>query len=286
MPFDISTALPVTQQNMPQSLTGEDYLKTLPPRVQPLIKKYANGELAITPQMTRTPAGASLLQAVTQYDPSFDATNYQKRQQTATAFSKGVQGNAIRAANQTLYHMGNLYQRAEDLNNFDILPGLLNKPINYIEEKGFGDTRQGRYRASQQAVASELRKVFAAQGGGNLQELKDWEKAFDPNAGEKQQKEYIQNGVDLLRGALQSLESQYQAGMGLNKNMGDLLTPEARNTYEKLQAGENPNVKKSKSQKQGDILAQPKKITNDAEYNLLPSGTTFVDPNGITRVKP
>lgn len=269
-----------------ESLTGEQFLNTLPPRVQPLIKKYANGELALTPQMTRTPAGASLLQAVTQYDPTFDATNYQKRQQTATAFSKGVQGNAIRAANQTLYHMGNLYQRAEDLNNFDILPGILNAPINYIEEKGFGDPRQRRYKQSAQAVASELRKVFAGQGGGSLQELKDWEKSFDPNAGEQQQKDYIQNGVDLLRGALQSLESQYQAGMGLNKNMGDLLTPEARNVYEKLQAGENPNVKKSTAQKQGDLLAQPKKITNDAEYNLLPSGATFVDPNGVTRVKP
>jgi hypothetical protein len=74
--------------------------------------------------------------------------------------------------------------------------------------------------------------------------------------------------------------------MGLNKNMGDLLTPEARDVYSKLQAGENPNVKKSTAQKQGDLLAQPKKITNDAEYNLLPSGTTFVDPNGVTRVKP
>lgn len=267
-------------------LTGDQFLNTLPPNVQPLIKKYANGELALTPQMTRTPAGASLLQAVTQYDPTFDATNYQKRQQTATAFSKGVQGNAIRAANQTLYHMGNLYQKTEDLNNLDILPGLLNAPINYIQQKGFGDPRQGQYKQSAQAVASELRKVFAGQGGGSLQELKDWEKSFDPNAGETQQKAYIQNGVDLLRGALQSLESQYQSGMGLNKNMGDLLTPEAREVYAKLQAGENPNVKKTTAQKQGQILAQPKQVNNDAEYNLLPSGSTFIGPDKITRIKP
>jgi hypothetical protein len=267
-------------------LTGDQFLNTLPPTVQPLIKKYANGELALTPQMTRTPAGASLLQAVTQYDPTFDATNYQKRQQTATAFSKGVQGNAIRAANQTLYHMGNLYQRTEDLNNLDILPGLLNAPINYIQQKGFGDPRQGSYKQSAQAVASELRKVFAGTGGGSLQELKDWEKSFDPNAGETQQKAYIQNGVDLLRGALQSLESQYQSGMGLNKNMGDLLTPEAREVYAKLQVGENPNVKKTTAQKQGAILAQPKQVNNDAEYNLLPSGSTFIGPDKITRIKP
>ena len=182
--------------------------------------------------------------------------------------------------------MGNLYQKTEDLNNLDILPGVLNAPINYIQQKGFGDPRQGQYKQSAQAVASELRKVFAGQGGGSLQELKDWEKSFDPNAGETQQKAYIQNGVDLLRGALQSLESQYQSGMGLNKNMGDLLTPEAREVYAKLQAGENPNVKKTTAQKQGQILAQPKQVNNDAEYNLLPSGSTFIGPDKITRIKP
>ena len=286
MPFDLSTAVPSAQPNVAPTLTGEDFLKTLSPNVQPLIKKYANGELSLTPQMTRTPAGASLLQAVTQYDPTFDATNFQKRQQTATAFAKGKQGDAIRAANQTLYHMGNLYQRAEDLGNFNILPGVLNAPINYVEEKAFGDTRQGKYEASKNAVASELRKVFQASGGGSLQELKDWEKAFNPNAGEKQQKAYIENGVDLLRGALKSLESQYQSGMGLNKNMNDLLTPEARTVYEKLQSGQNPNVKKTTAQKQGAILAQPKAISSDAEYDALPSGSKFLDPNGVTRIKP
>lgn len=285
MPFDLSTALPTSQQ-MPTQPTGEDYLKTISPTAGNLIKKYASGELPIPAQIVRTPAGQQLLGAITQYDPTFDATNYQKRQQTATAFSKGKQSDAIRAANQTLYHMGNLYQRTEDLNNLNILPGVLNAPINYIEEKGFGDSRQGKYRQSSQAVASELRKVFAASGGGNLTELQAWEKSFDPNAGEQQQKDYIANGVDLLRGALKSLESQYQSGMGLNKNIGDLLSPEARNVYTKLQAGENPSVKKTTAQKQGEILAQPKKISNDAEYNLLPSGSTFVDPNGVTRTKP
>ncbi len=285
MPFDLSTASPASQQ-MPTQPTGEDYLKTVSPTAANLIKKYANGELQITAQMVRTPAGQQLLGAITQYDPTFDATNYQKRQQTATAFSKGKQSDAIRAANQTLYHMGNLYQRAEDLNNFDILPGVLNAPINWVEQKGFGDTRQGNYEASKKAVASELRKVFQASGGGSLKELEDWEKAFDPNAGEKQQKSYITNGVDLLRGALKSLESQYQSGMGLNKNIGDLLTPEARNVYTKLELGQNPKTKQTTAQKQGAILAQPTKIANDAEYNLLPSGSTFIGPDKITRIKP
>ena len=286
MPFDLSTATPMQQQAMPQTLTGEDYLKTLPPATASLIKKYANGELAITPQMTRTPQGAQLLGAISQYDPTYDATNYQKRQQTATAFAKGKQADAIRGANQALYHMGNLYNRTEDLNNTNILPAIVNPVVNYVEEKGLGDTRQGKYRQSAQAVASELRRVFAGSGGGSLAELTKWEQGFDPNAGEAQQKAHIQNGVDLLRGALGALNQQYHEGMGLNKNVNDLLSPEARHVYESLQLNENPNVKPTAGQKLGTALVTPVKITNDAEYNKLAPGSLFIGPDNVQRTKP
>ena len=72
----------------------------------------------------------------------------------------------MRGANQALSHMGDLYQAADELNNLNILPGYLNKPINYIEENVFGDTRQGKFRENAQAVAGELRRVFAGAGGG------------------------------------------------------------------------------------------------------------------------
>ena len=288
MPFDLSTATPMQQQTMPQSLTGEDFLKTIPPAAATLVKKYANGELAVTPQMTRTPQGVQLLTAITQYDPTFDATNYQKRQQTATAFAKGKQADAIRGANQALYHMGNLYQKTEDLNNTNILPAVVNPIVNYVEEKGLGDTRQGKYRQSAQAVASELRRVFSGAGGGSLAELTKWEEGFDPNAGEAQQKAHIQNGVDLLRGALGALNNQYQEGMGLNKNVNDLLSPEARKVYESLQLNQNPNAKTTKTpaQKLGNALVAPVKITNDAEYEKLSPGQSFIGPDNVTRTKP
>lgn len=254
MPFDLSSAQPA-QQGFSQNLTGEDYLKTLPPNMASLVKKYAAGQLPVSPQMTRSTAGMQLLGAITQYDPTFDATNYQKRQQTASAFAKGPQGNAVRGANQALYHMGNLYQRTEDLGNLGGVATPLNKIINPVEEF-FGDPRQGKFRQSAQAVASELRRVFAGAGGGSLAELNKWEQSLPENASEEQQKAYIQNGLDLLRGGLDALNAQYQQGMGLNRNVTDLLSPQARKVYEKLQAGENPNPPKTKGQKQGAILKQ------------------------------
>ena len=182
--------------------------------------------------------------------------------------------------------MGNLYQRTEDLNNTGILPAIVNPVVNYIEEKGFGTSKQGQYRQSAQAVASELRKVFAGSGGGNLQELNKWESSFDPNASEEQQKAYIQNGVDLLHGALGALNEQYQKGMGLNKNVNDLLSPESRHVYESLQLNKNPNLKPTAGQKLGTALVTPVKITNDAEYNKLAPGSLFVGPDNVQRTKP
>jgi hypothetical protein len=254
MPFDLSTAQPA-QQTMPQNLTGDDFLKTIPPSAATLVKKYATGELAVTPQMTRTPQGVQLLTAITQYDPTFDATNYQKRQQTANAFAKGPQGNAVRGANQALYHMGRLYENIENLDNFGGIATPLNAPINYIQ-KTFGDPRQEQYKQTVQAVGSELRRVFAGAGGGSLAELKDWKEAFDPNASKEQQKAYLMNGVELLHGGLNALNQQYQQGMGLNKNVNDLLAPSSRKVYESLMIGENPNVKtkQTPAQKMGSAL--------------------------------
>lgn len=285
MPFDLASAQPAPQ-NFGQNLTGEDYLKTLPSNMATLVKKYAAGELPVSPQMTRSTAGMQLLGAISQYDPTFDATNYQKRQQTATAFAKGKQADAVKGANQALYHMGNLYQRTEDLNNTNILPGIINPVVNYIERKGWGDSRQGKYKQSAQAVASELRRVFAGAGGGSLAELNKWEESFDPNAGEQAQKDYIINGLDLLRGGLDALNTQYQQGMGLNKNVEDLLSAKSRHVYESLQAGKNPNEPKTKAQKTGAALVTPVKISSDAEYEKLSSGTKFVGPDGVTRTKP
>jgi hypothetical protein len=264
-----------------------DYFNQLPDHVKPMVNAVIEGRIPLSGKAPLDRKTMSQLFDVTvSVDPTVDVANFAKRQQTATAFAKGKQADAVRGANQALYHMGNLYQRSEDLNNSEILPAIVNPIVNFIEEKGFGDARQAKFRQSAQAVASELRRVFAGAGGGSLQELKEWKETLPVNASESQQKAYIQNGLDLLKGGIDALNAQYQAGMGLNSDVTDLFDPKSRKVFEKLQAGENPNEPKTKQQKQADILSKPVKITNDDEYNSLKSGTRFVGPDNITRTKP
>ena len=222
-----------------------------------------------------------LFDVVSNVDPTYDATNFQKRQQTANAFAKGPQANAVRGANQTLYHMGKLYQNIEDLNNFGGAGTLLNAPVNYIEEHVLGDPRQGKFRQTAQAVASELRRVFSGSGGGSLAELNKWESSMPENASEEQQKAYIQNGIDLLQGGLGALNQQYQAGMGLNRNVTDLLDPKARNILNKLQSGENPNVKATPGQKMANALnATAPKGPTEGTVSTSKSGKPIIFTNG------
>lgn len=221
--------------------TGEAYLNLLPPASRNVIRKYAAGQLAISPRTAMTESGQNMIASVAQFDPSFDAVDYGKRYQTATAFSKGRQADAIRGANQTLYHMGTLYKNIDELNNIDTpVLQLLNKPINYLAENVFGDARQNKLRQTTQAISSELRRVFSGAGGGSLTELHEWQKSLPPNATEEQQQQYLLNGVELLRGGIEALNQQYQAGMGQSRNVSDLLSPSSRKVYDALVQGIPP----------------------------------------------
>jgi hypothetical protein len=241
---------------------NKDYFESLPTHVKPMVNAVLENRIPLAGKAPLDKKSMTqLFDIVSNVDPTYDATNFQKRQQTANAFAKGPQANAVRGVNQTLYHMGKLYGNIEDLGNFGGLATPLNAIVNPTEEF-FGDPRQGKFRQTAQAVASELRRVFAGSGGGSLAELNKWESSMPENASQDQQKAYIQNGIDLLQGGLGALNQQYQAGMGLNRNVTDLLDPKARVILNKLQSGENPNalvtkahqVKKTPGQKMGDAL--------------------------------
>lgn len=216
-----------------QILNGDAFLQTLNPNAQALIKQYANGKMPISPYMAKTPQGIQLLEAITRYDPSFDAVDYNKRNRTAIGFASGSQGNAVRAANQALSHMGQLDTAINNLNNFNGVATPLNSIVNPIES-ALGDPRQGIFAQKANAISSELRKVFAASGGGGLAELEKWESSLPVNASQDQQRAYLKSGTDLMNGALGALNNQYQAGMGSKAQISDLLSPEARATLQKL----------------------------------------------------
>jgi hypothetical protein len=216
-----------------QGKTGDAALAELPPPVAARVKAILDGRESFPSTARNNPRSAQLLDLAAQVDPGFDAINFNKRNQTAVAFAKGKQGDAVRAANQAIAHAGSLYDSIEKLNNFSGLATPLNWIVNPVQ-KAFGDERQGVFEQKAVAVASELRKVFAGSGGGSLAELNKWEESFPVSGSQAAQKAYLMSGMELLHGAVDNLQAQYENGMGKVDGTHSLITPKSQAILDKI----------------------------------------------------
>ena len=260
-------------------LTGDDYLKTLPPQTAAIVKSFDAGKQQVSPMFWRSKQGAQLEPILTQYNPEFDATNYSKRQATATAFAKGQQGNAVRSVNQAISHMGTLSQNIDSLNNFGGIATPLNYVVNNIEQ-ATGDPRQGVYQQTVQALGGELNKAFAGSGAGNVTEHEAWKDTFPINASKDQQKAYLQNSTNLLAGAMHALDDQYKQGMGVNASVTNLISPHAMKIYTAIQNGETPSTNDLKAL-QTELSTSSQGVNATAQPNqsqMMPSTATTNTP--------
>ena len=223
------------------NLTGDQFLNSLDQSRAAQIKALAEGRMAMPAGFAlKSPYWQGMLRDLAQYNPAYDATLYQRRQQTSAAFSKGQQGNAVRAVNQALYHMGTLSDAIDKLDNFNGMLTPLNLLVNPAE-KATGDVRQGNFEQAANAVSNELRKVFTTSGGGSLQELEHWRQSMPVNGSHEQQTAYLKQGAQLLNGALNALNAQYQKGMGPDATIMDLISPAAKHTLQQI-SGESYGV--------------------------------------------
>src|SRR5207237_571104 len=79
-----------------------------------------------------------------------------------------------------------------------------NTVANYVATKT-GDPRVKQFEIARDAVASELRKVFAGAGGGSLHELEEWKKSLDAAGSPDQLRGVISKAVDLLKSRLDAV---------------------------------------------------------------------------------
>lgn len=222
-------------------LTGDAFLQSLPPNIQPVIKAIAQGRQPLPGRIT--PQTEQILSLVGQYDPTFDGTDYNKRNRTAMAFAPdGAVGKVVNNANTAMSHLDELDKDFTALQNSGGIP-LLNTAYNWVTNKSAsnsGDPRVGRVMQDIDAAASELRKFFAGSSGGTLQELESWKENFPINGSPEQQKASVQKAIDLLTPKLQEYADQYSHGMGTQKGGVDLLSPLAQKAYARLTGAELP----------------------------------------------
>jgi len=235
-----------------EALGGDDYLKTLPLNEATMVKKMVNGEIPPPSSyvLAKSPYWNALMLKAAQYDPDFDQTSWAARSAGRKDFyGGGKSAEMVRAANQTIDHVGHLVESFDKLGNTQY--PFINSGKNYINKEITGKSGVPDFLANAHAVADEMSKVFK---GSNLSdtEIKAWEHSLSANMSPEQQRAAVAKLMDLLGGSLNALEQKRQSSLGpmLSKKMGALLNDHSQ-----------------------DVLTRVKKWTDGGEFEHAPDKT-------------
>lgn len=247
------------------SKTGDAYLSTVPDQgLRNMIVAISEGRMQV-PRIYRSSSGGQIgpteiAAAVNQYDPSFNAADYTARAKTYSGFTSGKEAQQINALATVAQHLNALSDAAKALNNSSV--PLYNTVANAVE-KGTGDPRVPRFNLARDAVSKELERVWRGTGGSETG-IQQWQQDLSANASPEQLQGAISQLISLVQGKIGALKNQYVQGMGRSRNALQLLPPETRSIFEKLNPQESGQIEKDATA-QSPIGAQ----SNDPELDAL-----------------
>ena len=220
------------------NLTGDTFLKQIPIPMAQQVKQMVEGRIPPPGSFAiKTPFWQGMLQLANKYDPTFDMTTWSERVQTAKDFSSGgVSGKRVTAANQVANHMERLSNTINDLGNTNV-PGLTaGTPIaNWMLDKTSPafQAKKAAFDKDVGAVSSELMKLFAGSTQSQ-REIQHWRDSFDTNKSQMSLQSGLREGVQLIDGALEALDSSYKRGMKSDRSVLDLLEPKTKAVFSSL----------------------------------------------------
>lgn len=228
----LSDQLGPEQSAAASNLAGEDYLATLPPADQRMVRALAEGRMQIPGGRTLTNAQwQRWLQEAQQFDPTLDAANARTRYMTRREYTSGVTSRNVQALNTALGHLDSLAESAGALDNFSWIPlvnSLANRGLNAYREAS-GDPRVTRFNLDRQAVADEMEKVFRGTGG-SLEGVRGWQARISTAQSPEQLNAAISEAADLLNSRLHAVADSYDRAMGRSDAHMEWLAPHARET--------------------------------------------------------
>jgi hypothetical protein len=221
----------------PNGPTGDDFLKTLPPNDQPVVKAVLDGRYPIpTGKAATSPEWQRVVQLATQADPTFDAGNYPARAAARKDFTSGPTSKTITGLNTLAHHINTLNSSIDGLDNGSLQ--TLNTVGNFFNNRT-GNPKVVKFQVAANAVADEAAKVFAGSGSA----LADREKLasmFDPSMSPAQLKAATAQLSELVEGKLGGLQNQLDQGMGLGSRNIQVVSPEARKLFDSYRGGGAP----------------------------------------------
>jgi hypothetical protein len=255
------------------SLQGDDFLATLPATQAAQVKALADGRMAFPSGFAlKSPYWQNMLSSVSQYDPSFDAVNYNARAKTRSDFTSGKSANTIKALNTAIGHAGMLSDQIDNTASHDFTP--LNAVQNYIAETS-GSAGPTQFKQTAGALASELTNVFRGSGGAEA-DVKRYLEELNVNGSAEQKKAALSNIVGLMESRLEAVGDQYNKGMGKTEDSVNLLDPKAQTVFSRLTGRQAPTTGQMA---QGQSSSSVSKYT-EGQTATGPGGAKMVFTNG------
>lgn len=232
---------PAAQVGIPPEqmhVTGPDFLKMLSPSEAAQVKALAEGRMAFPAgKAASSPYWQQRLAQVSQYDPEFDAINYNARAATRRDFTAGKSSANIKALNTAIGHLGELYGQIDKTASHGGFPGATT--VNAIQNafaRSSGSSGPTKYEQTAGALAGELTQVYRQSGGAEA-DIQRYLTELSPNASLEQKREAIKNMANLLRSRLDAINDQYTKGMGTTAQPLQVLDQHAQDVLGVINSG-------------------------------------------------
>lgn len=226
---------PAADNAIKTGVTGDEFLKTLPSTQANIVKALADGRMNFPAGFAlKSPYWQQMISAVSQYDPTFDAVNYNARSSTRKDFTSGKSSQNIKALNTAIGHLGTLASQ---------IPGTASHSWTFLNSaenaasQATGDAGPTQFKQTAGALASELTNVFRGSGGAEA-DVKRYLDELDVNASKAQKTAAVKNITELLHSRIAAIGDQYAKGMGKSTDPLLLLDPKAQDIIARLGNGE------------------------------------------------
>lgn len=191
---------------------GDDLLAKMSPEQKAQSQALVEGRRTLDARMASTPYGRTIIAGAYAIDPTFDQGNYNARAKARTDLvsPNGTGGKTIGALNTAIQHAGKLSDLIETLDNSNV--PLVNAVVNPLRT-ATGSTKVTNFQTVAPQLAKEIERVWRG-AGGTAGEIHDLIETIGSNKGKQQQREALQQFVELAKGKLDTLERQRDSALG------------------------------------------------------------------------
>lgn len=226
---------PPTANTSYRALTGTDYLSSIDPQRQAIVKNILMGHTPIpTGFLARDPYWKQIYSDVMMAEPGFDATKWGARAKLQSDFGNGKARQQINALNMGIHHAAGMMDAYDNLNNWNTWP-IVNSVANTVEE-GFNPRIQAAKSAANlnsDALAAETAAIFEGKAPA-VEEIKGYKADYGSDKGPAASNAALGKFANLAHDRLSTLQQQWRDVMGPVVGDYPIISPDTQNAWKKL----------------------------------------------------